>query len=219
MEVDIFSDTICPWCFIGKRRLERALAERPQPGLTLNWRTFQLNPDMPAEGMDRQRYLEVKFGGPDNAKAIYDQVRAAGESEGIDFAFEAMTRTPNTIASHRLIRHAAKAGSENGHQDTVVQALFDAYFLRGEDIGDLAVLTAAAKTGGLDAVAARAFLESDAEDETVRAEDLGARRAGISGVPCFIFNRRHALEGAGDPRDLHQLFDLAIQEEAADAEA
>ena len=155
MEIDIFSDTICPWCFIGKRRLERALAERPQLDLTLNWRTFQLNPDMPAEGMDRQRYLEVKFGGSDNAKAIYDQVRAAGESEGIDFAFEAMTRTPNTIASHRLIRYAAKAGSENGHQNTVVQALFDAYFLRGEDIGDLDVLTVAAAPGGLDAVAAR----------------------------------------------------------------
>jgi len=215
MEIDIFSDTICPWCFIGKRRLERALAERPQPGLTLNWRTFQLNPDMPAEGMERQRYLEVKFGGPDNAKAVYDQVRAAGESEGIDFAFEAMTRTPNTIASHRLIRHAGASG----HQDSVVQALFDAYFLRGEDIGDLDVLTAVAETGGLDAVAARAFLEGDAEHEAVRAEDLGARRAGISGVPCFIFNRRHALAGAHPPEVLHQLFDLAIQEKAADAEA
>ena len=191
MEIDIFSDTICPWCFIGKRRLERALAERPQPNLTITWRAFQLNPDMPAEGMERQRYLEV------------------------DFAFEAMTRTPNTIVSHRLIRHATQAG----HQDGVVQALFDAYFLRGEDIGDLEVLTAAAEAGGLDAEAARAFLESDAEEQEVRAEDLGARRAGISGVPCFIFNRRHALAGAHPPEVLHQLFDLANQEEAAAAEA
>ena len=215
MEIDIFSDTICPWCFIGKRRLERALAERPQPDLTIHWRAFQLNPDMPAEGMDRQRYLEVKFGGEANAKAVYDNVRAAGETEGIDFAFEAMTRTPNTVASHRLIRHAG----ESGQQDPVVQALFDAYFLRGEDIGDLDVLTAAAATGGLDGAAARAFLESDAGAEAVRAEDRAARQAGISGVPCFIFAGRHALAGAHPPEVLHQLFDLAMQEEAADAEA
>jgi predicted DsbA family dithiol-disulfide isomerase len=215
MEIDIFSDTICPWCFIGKRRLERALAERPQPNLTIRWRAFQLNPDMPEGGMDRQRYVELKFGGPANAKAVYDQVRAAGESEGIDFAFEAMTRTPNTIASHRLIRHAAGANC----QDAVVQALFDAYFLRGEDIGDLEVLSAAAATGGLDAEAARAFLETDAEAQDVRDEDQGARQAGISGVPCFIFNRHHALAGAHPPEVLHQLFDLAIQEEAAEAEA
>ncbi len=219
MEIDIFSDTICPWCFIGKRRLERALAERPQPNLTVHWRAFQLNPDMPAEGMDRQHYLEVKFGGEANAKAIYDNVRAAGETEGIDFAFEAMKRTPNTVASHRLIRYAAGTAGENGHQDGVVQALFDAYFLRGEDIGDLDVLTAAATAGGLDGPAARAFLETDAEAEAVRAEDRGARQAGISGVPCFIFGGRHALAGAHPPEVLHQLFDLAIQEEAAEAEA
>ncbi len=219
MDIDIFSDTICPWCFIGKRRLERALAERPQPNLTVHWRTFQLNPDMPEGGMDRQRYLKIKFGGTVNAESVYDRVRAAGASEGIDFAFEEMRRTPNTIASHRLIRHAAGATGEASHQDAVVQALFDAYFLRGEDIGDLDVLSAAAATGGLDAAAARAFLDSDAEAEEVRAEDQAARQAGISGVPCFIFNGQHALAGAHPPEVLHQLFDLAMQEDAADAEA
>ncbi len=219
MDIDIFSDTICPWCFIGKRRLERALAERPQPNLTVHWRTFQLNPDMPEGGMDRQRYLKIKFGGTVNAASVYDRVRAAGASEGIDFAFEEMRRTPNTIASHRLIRHAAGATGEASHQDAVVQALFDAYFLRGEDIGDLDVLTAAAATGGLDAAAARTFLEGDAEAEEVRAEDRSARQAGISGVPCFIFNGQHALAGAHPPEVLHRLFDLAMQEEAADAEA
>ena len=128
MDIDIFSDTICPWCFIGKRRLERALAERPQPDLTIHWRAFQLNPDMPAGGMDRSQYLELKFGGASNAEAIYDQVRAAGETEGIDFAFERMKRTPNTIDSHRLIRHAGqKAEPGQGQpgqarQDAVVQA-------------------------------------------------------------------------------------------------
>ncbi len=213
MDIDIFSDTICPWCFIGKRRLERALAERPQPDLTIHWRAFQLNPDMPAGGMDRSQYLELKFGGASNAKAIYDQVRAAGESEGIDFAFERMKRTPNTIDSHRLIRYAG----QKGRQDAVVQALFDAYFLRAEDIGDPEVLTAAAAEAGLDGEETRAFLAGDAEAEAVRAEDASARQAGISGVPCFIFNGQHALAGAHAPEVLHQLFDLANQEDAAEA--
>ncbi len=223
MNIDIFSDTICPWCFIGKRRLERALAERPQPDLTIHWRAFQLNPDMPAGGMDRSQYLELKFGGASNADAIYDQVRAAGETEGIDFAFERMKRTPNTIDSHRLIRHAADTAQQGqghqgrGRQDAVVQALFDAYFLRAEDIGDPEVLVAAAATAGLDAEEARAFLAGDAEAEAVRAEDKSARQAGISGVPCFIFNGQHALAGAHPPEVLHQLFDLANQEEAAEA--
>ncbi len=218
MDIDIFSDTICPWCFIGKRRLERALAERPQPDLTIHWRAFQLNPDMPAGGMDRSQYLELKFGGASNAEAIYDQVRAAGESEGIDFAFERMKRTPNTIDSHRLIRHAANAAPQGqGRQDAVVQALFDAYFLRAEDIGDPEVLAAAAAEAGLDAEETRAFLASDAEAEAVRAEDKSARQAGISGVPCFIFNGQHALAGAHAPEVLFQLFDLANQEDAEEA--
>jgi predicted DsbA family dithiol-disulfide isomerase len=208
MEIDIFSDTICPWCFIGKRRLERALAERPQPGLTVRWRAFQLNPDMPADGMDRGRYLEVKFGGALNAQAVYEQVRAAGDTEQIPFAFDKIRRTPNTVDSHRLIRHT----SATDQQDAVVQALFDAYFLRGEDIGDRAVLAAAAATAGLDESETRAFLDSGSETEEVRAEDLSARRAGISGVPCFIFNRRHALAGAHPPEVLFQLFDLANEE-------
>jgi predicted DsbA family dithiol-disulfide isomerase len=228
MDIDIFSDTICPWCFIGKRRLERALAERPQPDLTIHWRAFQLNPDMPAGGMDRSQYLELKFGGASNADAIYDQVRAAGETEGIDFAFERMKRTPNTIDSHRLIRHAADTAQQGqgqqgqghqgrGRQDAVVQALFDAYFLRAEDIGDPEVLVAAAATAGLDGEEARAFLAGDAEAEAVRAEDKSARQAGISGVPCFIFNGQHALAGAHPPEVLHQLFDLANQEDVAEA--
>jgi predicted DsbA family dithiol-disulfide isomerase len=218
MDIDIFSDTICPWCFIGKRRLERALAERPQSDLTIHWRAFQLNPDMPAGGMDRSQYLELKFGGASNADAIYDQVRAAGETEGIEFAFERMKRTPNTIDSHRLIRHAGqKAQQGQARQEAVVQALFDAYFLRAEDIGDPEVLAAAAAEAGLDGEEARAFLAGDAEAEAVRAEDASARQAGISGVPCFIFNGQHALAGAHLPEVLHQLFDLANQEEAAEA--
>jgi len=210
MHIDIFSDVICPWCFIGKRRLERALTLRPQPGLTRRWRAFQLNPDMPAEGMERQRYLAVKFGGAGNAKSIYAQVEAAGESEGIAFAFDRMKRTPNTVDAHRLIRFAASQDRE----DAVVEGLFDTYFLRAEDIGDRDVLVAVAQAAGLDDQAVRTYLSSDDEVAAVRSEDHAARQAGINGVPCFIFNGRHALAGAHTPEVLFQLFDLAKQDKA-----
>ena len=214
MEIDIFSDTVCPWCFIGKRRLDRALAERPQVNPIVRWRAFQLNPEMPVEGMERRQYLETKFGGAENAKSIYAQVSVAGDSENIPFAFDKIARTPNTVDSHRLIRYAR----EHGHQDETVQALFDAYFLRGEDIGNLEVLAAAARAAGLDGDAARTFLESGAEAETIRDEDTQARQAGIGGVPCFIFNGKYALAGAHPPDVLHQLFDLALQDEEKEAQ-
>ncbi len=214
IEIDIFSDTICPWCFIGKRRLEQALAERPQPELVVRWRAFQLNPDMPPEGMERQSYLAAKFGGPGNAKAIYDRIRETGESVDLDFQFDRIERTPNTIDSHRLIRFAA------GHdrQDEVTEALFQAYFMRGEDIGDRDVLTAAAMAAGLPAEETREFLDSGAFADVIREEDRQARHAGINGVPFFIFNRAHALSGAQPPEVFHQLFDLARESDLETAQ-
>ncbi len=215
MQIDIFSDTICPWCFIGKRRLERALAARPQPGLEIRWRAFQLNPDMPPGGMDRQDYLAAKFGGAQGARQVYDRVRAAGESEGIAFAFEAIGRTPNTIDSHRLIRLA----HDSDRGDQVVEALFKAYFLGGEDIGDRDVLVAAAAVAGLNAQDVRAFLESDAGAEAARAEDARAREIGIQGVPTFILGGKHSLSGAHEPEVLFQLFDLGRAEAESSASA
>ncbi len=215
IHIDIFSDTICPWCLIGKRRLEQALAERPDLEVAIHWRTFQLNPQMPAEGMDRQTYLSMKFGGADNAKVVYDRVRSAGAEEGIDFAFEDIQRTPNTIRSHRLVRWAAGQGRDT----ETVEALFQAYFFRGQDIGDLEVLAAAAEQAGLDPAEARAFLESEALEAELQNEDRQGRGLGIDGVPCFIFNGRHALAGAQPPKVLTQMLDLAQQEvEAAPAE-
>jgi predicted DsbA family dithiol-disulfide isomerase len=211
MRLDIYSDTICPWCFIGKRRLDRALAERPQPGLTIHWRAFQLNPEMPAEGMDRQLYLQLKFGGAENAERVYAQVRTAGESEEIPFAFAAMQRTPNTVDSHRLIRFAAGKGLQN----EVVEALFEAYFLRGEDIGQPDVLAAAAAGAGLNAGEVRAFLDSDLEDQAVRAEDQEARHAGLQGVPTFIINGKYSVSGAQEPEVLCQMFDIGRGDDAA----
>ena len=211
MRLDIYSDTICPWCFIGKRRLDRALAERPQPGLTIHWRAFQLNPEMPAEGMDRQLYLQLKFGGAENAERVYAQVRSAGKDEEIPFAFTAMQRTPNTVDSHRLIRFAAAKGL----QSDIVEALFEAYFLRGEDIGQRDVLAAAAAGAGLDAGEARAFLDSGLEEQAVRTEDQEARHAGLQGVPTFIVNGQYALSGAQEPEVLCQMFDIGRGDDAA----
>jgi predicted DsbA family dithiol-disulfide isomerase len=210
IQIDIFSDTVCPWCLIGKRRLEAALAERPGLEVATRWRVFQLNPMMPRAGMDRQHYLTMKFGGPENAQHLYDRIRQAGAEDGIDFNFEAIVRTPNTLDSHRLIRWAAG----HGRQDATVEALFQAYFLRGEDIGATAVLTAAAESAGLDPEEARAFLDSGELETEIADEDRQARNLGIDGVPCFIFNGRHALAGAQPPKVLLQMLDLARQEVA-----
>ncbi|MEQ8356996.1 MAG: DsbA family oxidoreductase [Kiloniellaceae bacterium] len=210
IQIDIFSDTICPWCLIGKRRLEAALAERPDLEVAIQWRTFQLNPQMPPEGMDRQEYLAMKFGGSDNAEAVYSRIRAAGAETGIDFDFDAIARTPNTIRSHRLVRWA----TGQNRQTETVEALFQAYFFRGEDIGDIEVLVAAAEEAGLDAGEARAFLDSEALETELRDEDRQARGLGIDGVPCFVFNGRHALAGAQPPKVLTQMLDLAQQETA-----
>jgi len=208
IQIDIFSDTVCPWCLIGKRRLEKALAERPDLEVAVHWRVFQLNPMMPKAGMERQSYLSMKFGGAENAEIVYNRIRRAGAEEGIDFAFDAIARTPNTVDSHRLVRWAAGQDRET----EVVEALFQAYFLRGEDIGSLAVLLAAAETAGLDPTEARAFLESEALTAEIVEEDRQARGLGIDGVPCFIFNGRHALAGAQPPKVLVQMLDLAQQE-------
>ncbi len=215
MRLDIFSDPICPWCFIGKRRLERALAARPDLQIEVHWRAFQLNPEMPAEGMDRQLYLELKFGGPAAAQRIYDTIAEAGVSEKIGFDFGAIRRTPNTVNAHRLIR---RAGLE-GKQDAVVEALFERYFLAGEDIGDAAVLMKVAEEAGLATTDLESFLAGAEESDVVRSEDALARRTGIQGVPTFIFANRFALSGAHEPEVLIQMFELAEQDGAVEVAA
>jgi len=213
MRIDVFSDVICPWCYVGKRRLERALAARPDlaGGIELHWRAFQLNPDMPVEGIDRQLYLRLKFGDAGAARRIYRAAEEAGEEEGIAFDFEAIHRTPNTIDAHRLIRFAGLQDS----QDAVVERLFAAYFLEGEDLGRRDTLLRLGTEAGLPEAETAAFLDSDGEAETVRAEDRYARRAGITGVPCFVVAERYALPGAQPPEALVKLFDLALAEASA----
>ncbi|HEY2890249.1 MAG TPA: DsbA family oxidoreductase, partial [Dongiaceae bacterium] len=196
------------WCYVGKRRLARALAARPQPKLAVRWRAFQLNPGMPADGMVRERYIDAKFGSSERAKRIYEAVSAVGASEGINFNFEAIKRTPNTILSHRLLRKASKEEL----QDELLEAMFQAYFVDGRDIGSARVLTEVGESVGLEK--AGAYLASDEGGEEVRAEDSLARRQGINGVPCFIFNYRFLLSGAQEPESFFQLFDLAREDEA-----
>jgi predicted DsbA family dithiol-disulfide isomerase len=207
MRLDIFSDTICPWCYVGKRRLERALALRPQPKLVIRWRAFQLNPTMPPEGIQRERYIEAKFGGVERAKRIHDAVSTVGASEGIDFHFERIRQTPSTLASHRLLRKSA----QHGLQSALLDALFAAYFEEGRDIGDHQVLADIGEGVGIPD--AGTFLAQGGGIEEVKAEDALARRQGINGVPCFIFNGRFLLSGAQEPESFFQLFDLAREDE------
>lgn len=217
MRIDIYSDPICPWCFIGKRRLRRALAARPAFRPAVRWRPYQLNPAMPADGMVRRAYLAMKFGNPDNAERIYRHIRQVGATEGIDFRFDKIPVTPNTVDAHRLIRMATRTG-DPGILDATVETLFRAYFLDGRDIGDTATLTDLAAEAGLDRRAARALLDSDDDRTEVREKDIQARRAGIEGVPCFVVNGRYALSGAQEPEAFYALFDMALQD-AREAES
>jgi predicted DsbA family dithiol-disulfide isomerase len=212
MIIDIVSDAICPWCYIGKRRLERALLQAQQPDVRIGWRPFQLNPDMPPEGMDRKDYLRAKFGDDSGGKR-YEQVIAAGREEGIAFAFERIKRTPNTILAHRLIRFSVG----QNRQAEMVETLFHGYFVEGVDIGDAGTLASLAAIAGIDKAKAAAFLAGKEEDDTVRQEDAFARQIGIEGVPCFIIDRQYAVSGAQPPEAFLEVFELARKEQSADS--
>ncbi|MEC9166930.1 MAG: DsbA family oxidoreductase [Pseudomonadota bacterium] len=204
LQIEIFSDVVCPWCYIGKRRFERAHTARPHTGLAVTWRAFQLNPEMPADSIDRQRYLELKFGGGDQAGQVYHRIATAGAEEGIDFAFDRIRRTPNTVNAHRLVRWAR----QQDRQDEVVESLFQAYFLEGLDIGDRDNLAEIAALAGLDRADARAFLDSVEGVREVLDETRLAYNSGITGVPCFIVDRKYAISGAQEPEAFFPLFDL-----------
>ncbi|HEV2548315.1 MAG TPA: DsbA family oxidoreductase [Stellaceae bacterium] len=204
MRIDIVSDVTCPWCFIGKRRLERALALRPEVAAAVTWRPFQLNPDMPVSGMERQAYLSMKFGSAAQADRLYRNVAAAGATVDIPFDFARIRRTPNTRKAHALIRQALAEGVA----DATVERLFRAYFLEGRDIGDRATLLELAGEIGLGQSVSERALDDPASEERVIAEDRGARRLGINAVPCFIFDGQYAVSGAQEPEFFLPIFDL-----------
>jgi predicted DsbA family dithiol-disulfide isomerase len=190
--LDILSDPICPWCYIGKANLDRALEARPGHPLTIQWHPFQLNPDMPAGGMGRRAYLEAKFGGREAAVQVYGRIAEAAEAAGLSIDFAGILRTPNTIDAHRLIHWA---GLE-GRQTAAVSRLFKAYFETGEDIGDREVLLAIAEGIGLEREVVARLFDSDADLDDIRARDAHARQRGVSGVPTFVLANEHVLSGA-----------------------
>jgi predicted DsbA family dithiol-disulfide isomerase len=209
MRIDVVSDVICPWCYIGKRRLATALDQRPEVAVEILWHPFQLNPDMPPEGMARERYVAAKFGGGQHASRIYQNVTDVGATVGIPFHFERIQVTPNTRDAHRLIRRATDAGEA----DPVVEALFSAYFIAGRDIGERETLAEIAGEAGLDAEETARFLASPEGAEEVLAEDMSARRIGINAVPCFIFERKYVVSGAQEPEFFFPIFDLLKTEQ------
>ena len=202
MQLDIISDTVCPWCYIGKKRLEKAQLERPAIDFKINWRPFQLDPTIPAEGVDRQAYIERKFGA-ERAKSAGNAIREAGEMEGISFAFDKIKRSPNTLDSHRLIKWAGSAGGQN----KVVDQLFARYFEDGENIGEHSVLLEAAADAGMDVDIVRDLLKSDSDLKQTQLEDQQAREMGITGVPCFLFEGKFAIVGAQEVSSLTRYID------------
>ena len=195
--VDIVSDAICPWCWIGKRHFAHALDILAADGLrfTQSWRPYQLNPDMPAEGVAREAYRARKFGNIERSRQLDAQVADVGRAAGLEFRFDRMTRTPNTVEAHRLLRLAEPSGL----QDDLAEALFRAYFQDGQDIGDRGVLGALGGAIGLDDATLAAFAAGAAGREDVLAEDAALRQAGLNGVPSFVLDRHLLFSGALPP--------------------
>jgi predicted DsbA family dithiol-disulfide isomerase len=206
LSIEVVHDLVCPWCYLGLRRLTRTLRRRPDLLFELSWRPFLLNPDMPRAGMNRADYVVRKFGGEERARRLYVSISEIGRAEGVMFRFDRIRRTPSSVDAHRLVRWA----SGFGQGAEMVEALFAAHFADGRDIGDPHMLAAAAQECGLDGAAALAFLHGDSDVETVHAENLRAHRLGINGVPCFVVGGRHAIAGAQEPEVIERLLDVAV---------
>jgi predicted DsbA family dithiol-disulfide isomerase len=208
MQIDVISDTVCPWCFIGKRRLQRAMDMRPNIAFDVKWRPYRLDATVPKGGMDRQAYMRAKFGDdPQRIVEMYKLIAAEGAKDGIVFDFAAITRRPDTLDSHRLIRWAEAAGV----QDEVVERLFIAYFENGEDIGDIRILSDIADLCGMDGIEVVEMLESGADTALVEREDALAREMGVTGVPAMIFGGKLAVSGAREPEMLASVIDRVME--------
>ena len=201
LPIDVVSDVVCPWCFVGKRRLERAIASAGVPA-TIRWHPYQLDPTIPSGGKSRREYLLAKFGSEDRIRQLHRNIESVGAAEGIDFAFERIAVSPNTLDAHRLIRWAGEAEAA----DAVVEALFRAYFLEGRDIGDRAVLADIAASCGLERDDVARRLASDEDLAAVRAAVQAAQQLGVTGVPTFILAGRYAIVGAQPAETLAQAF-------------
>jgi len=205
MDIDVYFDPICPWCFIGKRRLQRALGQRSTISATLNWRPFMLNPDMPPAGMERSAYLLHKFGTEARVRRLLGALEATGQSEEIDFQFDTIQHTPSTVSAHRLVHYA----NEHGLAEAVVESLFRAYFQEGRNIGELDELSAIGRSVGLESGALDTYLDSTMDVSWVQEQNSLAHRLGVNGVPCFLIDGELALQGAQPPEILTRLLDAA----------
>jgi predicted DsbA family dithiol-disulfide isomerase len=194
--VDVISDAVCPWCFVGQKRLDKAVQSLPGIDVAIHWRPFQLDPTIPPEGKDRKEYMRAKFGDGDRLGQIHARLEETGRAEGIAFDFDAIKVSPNTLDAHRLIRWAASAG--DGVQGKIARRLFQLYFEEGRNIGDHEVLIGAARESGMDEAVARTLLATDADKKEVMAEIATASRMGVTGVPCFLIEGRYAVMGAQD---------------------
>lgn len=212
IRLDVFSDPICPWCYIGKARLQRALEARPNHPFVVHWHPFQLNPDMPKDGMERRAYLEAKFGGKDGAIKAYLPVTQEAAASGLEINLEAIKRTPNTLNAHRLIHWAAMEEKQNA----MVDRLFKAYFVEGQDIGAQDVLVALASDVGLDGKVIARLLSSDADAEDIAARDADARHKGVNSVPTFVISNQHVVPGAQSPELWMQVIDEISEQLDAD---
>ncbi|WP_421913015.1 DsbA family oxidoreductase [Mesorhizobium sp.] len=194
--VDVVSDVVCPWCFIGQKRLDKAIASAGDVDVHIRWRPFQLDPTIPPEGQDRRQYMLAKFGSEQRIREIHARIEPLGEAEGISFAFDAIKVAPNTLDAHRLIRWAGAVGEDV--QNKLVRRLLQLNFEEGANIGDHGVLTEAARDAGMDASVVETLLPTDADVESVRTEIATASRMGITGVPCFLLEGKYAVMGAQD---------------------
>jgi predicted DsbA family dithiol-disulfide isomerase len=195
VRLDIFSDPVCPWCYVGKANLDRALADHPDHPFQIQWHPFQLNPDMPPEGVPKRAYLEQKFGGKARVDAVHERLREVARAAGVDMDPDKPQRMPNTLNAHRLVHWA---GIE-GVQQAVVDALMRAYWVEGRDIGDLETLAAIAGEQGMDAEATLRLLTSDADAEDIAARDADARAKGVTAVPTFLIAQHYVVSGAQPP--------------------
>jgi predicted DsbA family dithiol-disulfide isomerase len=208
LSIEVVHDLVCPWCFLGVRRLLRTMRRRPDLLFELIWRPFLLNPDMPRAGMSRPDYVLRKFGGEDRARRLYASISEIGRAEGVLFRFDGIRRTPSSVDAHRLVRYAGR----HGRADALIEALFSAHFTDGLDIGDVAILSVIANACGLDGQAVRRYLAGTEDTDAVHAENLRAHRLGINGVPCFVVAGRHAIAGAQEPEVIERLLDIAAVE-------
>ena len=206
ISIDIISDTVCPWCFIGKKRLEKAIEKSNNLNFNINWHSFQLNPEMPIQGMDRKIYLLKKFGSSSKADDLYSHIKESGISSGINFVFEKITKMPNSFNSHLLIEFA----KEKNLQNIIVEELFKAYFLLGKNIGDSSILSDVAINSGIKNFIYEDLLARKDLVESIKNSDLNNKNMGISGVPFFIFNKSIAVSGAQESEVFEKVFETCM---------